>query len=102
MKVEWLPWSSTLTRAAYVTSYSFDKNGNLQQITYPSGRTVSYTLDAAYRISSVSTAAPRSAAAIIASSVAHKPYGGIFSMTYGNGLARSVSEKTTGKRPRGR
>jgi YD repeat-containing protein len=75
----------------YVTSYSFDKNGNLSTITYPSGRKVNYALDAADRVSSAMTTAPRSPAQILASSIAHKPFGGISSLTYGNGLNRTVS-----------
>ena len=39
----------------YVTSYSFDKNGSLSAITYPSGRKVTYATDAADRVSSVTT-----------------------------------------------
>ena len=74
----------------YVTSYQFDKNGNLQQIAYPSGRTVSYALDAADRTTGVTTTPSGGATQTVASSIAHKPFGGIASLTYGNGLARTV------------
>ena len=73
----------------YVTSYSFDKNGNLSAITYPSGRKVTYAADAADRVSSVKTT-KGATTTTLASSVAHKPFGGISSLTYGNGLARTV------------
>ena len=74
----------------YVTSYQFDKNGNLQQIAYPSGRTVSYALDVADRTISVTTTPAGGSAQTLASSISHKPFGGIASLTYGNGLARTV------------
>ncbi len=56
-----------------------------------SGRTVNYALDTADRVAGVSTTPPGGATATLASGISHKPFGGISSMTYGNGLARTVS-----------
>ncbi len=75
---------------SYVTNYSFDRNGNLASITYPSGRTVNYALDTADRVASVMTTMSR-AAETLAEGIAHKPYGPVSSLTYGNGLPRTVS-----------
>ena len=47
--------------------------------------------DVADRVTSVTTTPYRGMAQTVASSVAHKPFGGIASMTYGNGLNRTVS-----------
>ena len=55
----------------YVTGYQFDKNGNLSTITYPSGRTVNYALDAADRVSSVTTT-KGATTTTLASSVSHR------------------------------
>ncbi len=74
----------------YVTKYSFDRNGNLASITYPSGRVVSYALDTADRVASVKTT-KGATTTTLASGIAHKPFGPISSLTYGNGLPRTVS-----------
>jgi len=39
----------------YVTAYSYDSAGRMSGMTYPSGRTVTYTFDALGRVSEIDT-----------------------------------------------
>ena len=69
----------------YVTQYTYDQNGNLKTMTYPSGKviTYNYTNDRAVSV--------LNGAATIASNITYKPFGGMSSLTYGNGLAGTIS-----------
>ena len=69
----------------YVTQYSYDQNGNLKTMTYPSGRVIAYN----YSNSKVSSVLNN--AANLATNIQYKPFGPISSLTYGNGLAGSIS-----------
>jgi RHS repeat-associated protein len=70
----------------YVTQYGYDMNGNLTSIVYPGGRSVTYGYNyAANRVSSVQQNGGN-----VASGIAYEPFGGLKSLTYGNGLTRSV------------
>jgi RHS repeat-associated protein len=74
----------------YTTGYQYDDNGNLQILTYPSGRTVSYVYDNADQATSVLTTPAGGAQQTAASSISYYPFGSLSSMTYGNGLVRTV------------
>jgi RHS repeat-associated protein len=69
----------------YVTQYSYDMNGNLKTITEPSGEVITnnYTNDKAVSV--------LKGAANLATSINYKPFGGVSSLTYGNGIAGSIS-----------
>jgi YD repeat-containing protein len=69
----------------YVTQYSYDQNGNLKTMTYPSGKviTYSYTNDRAVSV--------LNGAANLATNITYKPFGGMSGLTYGNELAGSIS-----------
>ena len=76
----------TIGTILYTTQYTYNKNNALTSIIYPSGRTITYTLDGTGRISQVSTTLngnPRT----LASAITYLPYGGITGLTYGNGLS---------------
>ena len=78
----------TIDSILYGTQYAYNKNNILTSVTYPSGRTINYTLDQAGRISQVSTTLggnPKT----LASGITYLPYGGIMGLTYGNGLSLS-------------
>lgn len=78
---------TTATRI-YTLSYGYDADGGVSQITYPSGRIVTYTRDSVGRVSGVTTKKDASSATVtLASSVAYQPFGPLQSMTYGNGLS---------------
>ncbi len=90
VKGELVQESKVILGVTYVTGYSYDTNGNLETITYPSGRTVTYTHDLADQVSGVTTTPPGGSSQTVAANVTHNPFGGIASLTYGNGLARTV------------
>jgi RHS repeat-associated protein len=68
-----------------VTQYSYDMNGNLKTITEPSGEVITnnYSNDKAVSV--------LKGAANLATSINYKPFGGISSLNYGNGIAGSLS-----------
>jgi RHS repeat-associated protein len=71
---------------AYTTQYSYDRNDVLTSVTSPSGRTLTYGLDGARRVSQVTTTLngkPKT----VASNIDYLPYGGITALTCGNGIA---------------
>jgi RHS repeat-associated protein len=77
----------------FVTAYTYDPAGILTGITYPSGRTVTYGLDTAGRISKVTTAKDGTTHTL-AQNIAALPFGPITQLTYGSGttLTRSFDE----------
>jgi RHS repeat-associated protein len=84
----------------YLTEASYYLNDALATETYPAvpgasdRRTVSYSLDAAARLSSLSSSATSYAAAASLSSVSYKPQGALESETLGNSLIHQVSYNT--------
>ena len=72
----------------YTTEYTYDFNANLESITYPSGRVVTYVLDSVRRVSEVRTTF-EGPSKTLASNIKYVPYGGITELTYGNGLVRA-------------
>lgn len=73
----------TINAVAYVTSYSYDSAGRMTGMTYPSGRGVSYTLDALGRIQAISTTKDGNTLPVV-SGVAYRPFGPAQSFTFGN------------------
>ncbi|HDL63971.1 MAG TPA: hypothetical protein ENH12_01135, partial [Proteobacteria bacterium] len=70
--------------------YTFDKAGQLQDITYPTGRKVDYQYDAIGRISNViATGTPQGTVTLV-SNIQYEPFGPIKAYTYGSGLTRTV------------
>jgi YD repeat-containing protein len=74
----------TINAVAYATSYSYDATGRLTGMMYPSGRQVSYMLDALGRIQQVNTVKDETLQTIV-SAVAYRPFGPAQSFTFGNG-----------------
>lgn len=77
--------TKTIDSVQYVTQYTYDQNGNLKTMTYPSGRVIAYT------ISNDKVTAVLNNAANLATNINYKPFGGISLLTYGNGIAGSIS-----------
>jgi RHS repeat-associated protein len=77
--------TKTIDNIQYITQYTYDQNGNLKTITYPSGRVITYTLSNDKVIGVLNNAAN------LATNISYKPFGGISLLTYGNGLAGSTS-----------
>ena len=78
----------TIGGTVYTTQYVYNKNGKLTSVVYPTGRTITYTIDQAQRITQVDTTANGSSKTL-ASSVSYLPFGGINSLIYGNSLSLS-------------
>jgi RHS repeat-associated protein len=82
----------TIGGIAYVTEYAHDLADNLVEITYPSGRIVSYARDAHGRVTAVTTKADAVAPAVtVATNIAYLPFGPIASFDFGNGQSASFS-----------
>ncbi len=68
-------------------SYTYDSDGNVASIIYPSGRVVNYTRDALGRISAVGTALRAGAAPqTVVGQASWYPFGPISGLTFGNNL----------------
>ena len=80
----------TLLGRVYTTDYVYDLAGNLRQITYPSGRTVDYTRDAAGQITAMTTSLD-GLTQTVADSIAYLPFGPLESLVHGNGLTLTDS-----------
>lgn len=74
----------TIVGVNYVTAYTYDSAGRLAQTTYPSGRTVDVTRDSIGRVSQIATTRD-SVPQVLASNIAYFPFGGVKSLTFGNG-----------------
>ena len=57
----------------YTTAYQYDDNGNLEVLTYPSGRTVTYVYDSAEQVTTVLTTPSGGAQQSVASSISYHP-----------------------------
>jgi len=68
----------------YVTQNTYDQNGNLKTMTYPSGKviTYNYTNDRAVSV--------LNGAVNLATNITYKPFGGMSALTYGNGIAGTI------------
>ena len=76
--------TKTIDSIQHVTQYTYDQNGNVKTMTYPSGKviTYNYTNDNAVSVLNGVTN--------LATNINYKPFGGMSSITYGNGLAGSI------------
>ncbi len=75
----------------YTTSYTYDVAQRLSQLTYPSGRLVHYHYNELGQINRVTTHEDASATEqTVISEVSYLPFGPMQSLTYGNGLVRTL------------
>jgi RHS repeat-associated protein len=75
----------------YATAYAYDLADHVVQVTYPSGRIVTYTRDAMGRVSDIATAASATAVPVaVVSGATYEPFGALTSLAYGNGLDLSA------------
>jgi YD repeat-containing protein len=82
----------TIGGVTYTTGYSYT-NGNLTGITYPSGRTLTYSLDSMSRVNQVTTATGGTPQVVV-ENVAYHPLGNAKSWNLGNGqtYARTIDQ----------
>ncbi len=86
----------TINGVQYFVGYTYDNAGRLSGMSYPSGRTLTYTFDALGRVSQVSTAA-NNQSQIVVQNVAYHPFGGVTGFTLGNGQAYTRSIDLDGR-----
>jgi len=78
----------TIGSIPYTTQYTYNNNNILTSITYPTGRTITYTPDQIGRVNQVNTTLGENPKTLV-SAITYLPYGGITGLTYGNGLSLS-------------
>jgi RHS repeat-associated protein len=76
--------TKTIDSNQYVTQYAYDQNGNLKTMTYPSGKVITYNYTNDRVVSVLKDAAN------LATSISYKPFGGMSSINYGNGLVGTI------------
>jgi YD repeat-containing protein len=86
----------TLNGVTYVLGYSYDGFGRLSGLTYPSGRTLAYTLDSLGRTSAISSTFNGQTQQLV-SNVTYQPFGGVKSYSLGNGQAYARSYDQDGR-----
>jgi YD repeat-containing protein len=75
----------------YDTTFAYDTSGNVTQITYPSGRIVTYTRDSTGRVTGITTKANSSATAVtVVSSGTYNPFGPLTGLTFGNSVGLTI------------
>jgi RHS repeat-associated protein len=79
----------TISGEVYRTSYTYDAAGTLTGMTYPDGRSVTYDLDSAGRVSRVTTAKD-GITRTLAENISYIPFGPVSGLTYGNGLNQAL------------
>lgn len=83
----------TVNGIALALQYAYDSSGRLTGMTNPSGRTVTYALDALGRVSQIATAKDGQSQVVV-QNVHYHPFGGAKSWTLGNGqiYSRTVDQ----------
>jgi RHS repeat-associated protein len=85
---------------SYDTTYQYDADDNVTEIVYPSGRTIGYQRDAMGRVTAV-TATHDGEIVTLADQITYLPFGGIESLTLGNGqtvdMSHDLDYRLTGK-----
>jgi len=76
--------TKVIDTVTYVTQYTYDMNGNMKTMTYPSGKviTYNYTNDRAVSV--------LNGVANFAYNITYKPFGGMNAITYGNNLNGNI------------
>jgi len=74
----------------YITNYTYNMNGSITSITYPSGKVVNYSDDAVGRVNGVTTTLGTTTTSL-ATNITYEPYGNINTLTYGNGLNLTIT-----------
>jgi RHS repeat-associated protein len=79
--------TKTTGSATYTVGYGYDLDGNVTQITYPSGRVINYYRGTNGLVTTVTEQQNASAAAnLLAKWVTYQPFGPLQSLVYGSGL----------------
>ncbi len=87
----------TVNAVQYILAYRYDSAGRLDQLTYPSGRTVNYAFDGLGRVNAVTTTPVGGQPQAVVSNVIYHPFGGVTGYTLGNGQVYSRSVDQDGR-----
>ena len=79
--------------ATYITSYQYDAENRITQMTYPNGRVVDYTRDAVGRITSVDTTVPSGTTNVL-NNRTYRADNTVTGLTLGNGLQETRAYDT--------
>lgn len=80
----------------YVTAYRYNSVGQLEAITYPSGRSIEYGYDALGRVAQISAKVGAVSSPVV-TAVSYQPFGPIKSVTFGNGQTQLRSHDLDGR-----
>jgi RHS repeat-associated protein len=87
----------TILGYTYTTSYQYDPGNLLTQMTYPDGRTVTYSRDALERLTGVQATLNRVASVAVASAFQYNADNTLASITFGNGLTETRAYDPVGR-----
>ena len=88
----------TIGGVAYATGYDYDRADNLQTVTYPTGRVVTYWRDREGRVATVTTRAGATAPDYaLAWDMAYRPFGPLEGFTFANGLEVALGYDLDGR-----
>lgn len=79
---------------SFVTTFTFDASGNLQEMVYPSGRKVTYAYNNGFQVTGVTGKTPASVSTTYASSLSYHASGKMAGITYANTVATTLSYDT--------
>jgi YD repeat-containing protein len=74
----------TINAVIYTTTYAYNAAGQLIGVAYPTGLVLTYERDSVGRVNQVS-ATKNGQTQLLASNVTYQPFGGVKSLTFGNG-----------------
>jgi YD repeat-containing protein len=87
----------TINGIAYALAYAYDTAGRMTGMTYPSGRTLAYSLDALGRVTQVLSTPLGGSPQIVATNIDYEPFGGVKSYLLGNGQTYTRSFDLDGR-----
>ena len=86
----------TISGTPYTVQYTYNTDGSLDTMTYPSGRSVSFARDVTGAITSASAVQNGLTSDLITATAPH-PFGGYDAFTYGNGVTNSYTYDLAGR-----
>ena len=79
-------YTQSLAGTSGSVHYHYDAGGRLDQLTYPSGRSVEYSYNFAGQLQRIGTTAPgQGTSKTVVENIAYQPFGAVARFTYGNG-----------------
>ena len=78
----------TVAGHSFKLDYNYDNYGQLSNIVYPTGRTVTYLRDSLGRVNGITAQGSPQGDVTLVSNVTYEPFGPMASIVYGNGLSQ--------------